>query len=111
MEACSVVRQEWAGNGFPAERCARGMGEAEVTAFRTRLAVEGQVAAGKQNQALAAIGLHVPSIFPAHLVQRVADLPQAVGLHCLHQRGEDVLAVTGHVLQALQGVIALGGAR
>lgn len=33
----------------------REMGEAEVTAFLTRLAVDGQVAAGTQNQALAAL--------------------------------------------------------
>src|SRR5690606_32262435 len=54
---------------------------------------------------------HIPPILPTHLIKGMTDLPKAVGRHRLHQRGEDVLAVTGHVLQALQGVIALGGAR
>lgn len=37
------------------KRHPREMGEVEVTAFLTRLAVEGRVAAGTQNQALAAL--------------------------------------------------------
>src|SRR6185312_1179232 len=30
--------------------------------------------------------LHIPPILPTHIVQRMADLPQRVGLHRFHQR-------------------------
>ena len=43
--------------------------------------------------------LHVAAIFAAHVVQRVADLAEAVGLHRFHQGGEDVLAVARGLLQ------------
>jgi len=51
--------------------------------------------------------LHVPPILAAHIVQRMADLAQRVGLHRFHQRGEDVLAVAGGVLEVGEAV-ALG---
>lgn len=44
-------------------------------------------------------GLHVAAVFAADFVEGVADLAEAVGLDCFHQRGEDVLAVTGGLLE------------
>lgn len=49
-------------------------------------------------------GLHVATVFAAHVVQRVTDLSQAVRLHGLHQRRKHVLAVAGGVLQVSQAV-------
>src|SRR3546814_10990895 len=43
--------------------------------------------------------LHIAAIFPTHLIKSMADLAEAVGLYCFHQRGEDVLAVPGGLLE------------
>lgn len=42
---------------------------------------------------------HIPPILPTHLIQRMADLPEAVGLHRFDQRGEQVFALAGGVLE------------
>ena len=44
---------------------------------------------------------HIPSILPAHLIQRMADLPKAVGFYRFDQAGEDVLTGAGSGLQRL----------
>ena len=46
-----------------------------------------------------ALLLHIPPVLPTHIVQRVTDLPQRVGLHRFHQRFEHVAAFTGGVLE------------
>ena len=48
--------------------------------------------------------LHIPPVLPTHIVQRVTNLPQRVGLHGFHQRFEHVAAVAGGVLQIAQAV-------
>ena len=48
--------------------------------------------------------LHIPPILPTHIVQRMADLPQRVGLDGLHQRFEHVAAIASGVLKIAQAV-------
>ena len=48
------------------------------------------------------MGLHVAAVFAAHVVQRVTDLPQAVGLHGFHEGGEDILAGSGGLLEVVE---------
>ena len=43
--------------------------------------------------------LHVAAIFAAHVVKRMADLPERVRLHRLHQAGEHVLPIPRRLLQ------------
>ena len=45
---------------------------------------------------------HIPSIFPTHVIQRMADLPQAMRLDRFHQRREHVLALAGGALKIRQ---------
>ncbi|MBT9136091.1 MAG: hypothetical protein DDT34_01164 [Firmicutes bacterium] len=45
--------------------------------------------------------LHIPPILPTHLIQRMADLTEAVGLHRFHQRGKQVLSLSRRLLQRL----------
>lgn len=46
--------------------------------------------------------LHIPSIFPTHVIQRMADLPQAMRLHRLHQRLEHIASFPRSVLKIRQ---------
>ena len=48
--------------------------------------------------------LHIPPIFPTHIVQRVADLPQRVGFYRFHQRLKHIAAFAGGVLEVTQAV-------
>ena len=43
--------------------------------------------------------LHIPPVLSTNGVQGVTDLTKRVGLHRLHQRRENVLAVAGGVLE------------
>lgn len=54
---------------------------------------------GKERPSSRGPALHVPSVFPAHVVQRMADLAERVGFHGFHQGGEDVGAVAGGFLE------------
>ena len=45
--------------------------------------------------------LHIPAVFAADLVERVADLAERVRFHRVHQGGEDVLALAGGGLEML----------
>ena len=42
---------------------------------------------------------HIPTILTTHVIQRMADLAEAVGFDGFHQCGENVLAVAGGFLQ------------
>lgn len=44
-----------------------------------------------------------------HVVERLGDLPQGADPHRVHELGEDVAAVQGHLLQALEGGGGLAG--
>lgn len=55
--------------------------------------------------------LHIPPVLPTHVIQRMADLPKAMRLHRLHQRGEHVLAVASGVLQVAQAVAVVDEVR
>src|SRR5690606_25452483 len=50
---------------------------------------------------------HVPSVFPAHIVQRVANLAETMGLDRFDQRLEDVPPPTRRVLKIRQAVAVL----
>src|SRR3546814_20607073 len=49
-------------------------------------------------------GLHVAAVFAAYVVEGVADLAEAVGLDCLHQRFEHVLSLPRRVLEVRQSM-------
>ena len=51
---------------------------------------------------------HIPPILPTHIVQRMADLAQRVGLHSFHHRFEHVAAFAGGVLKVAQAVAVVG---
>ena len=70
---------------------------------RTRRAVpelRERRARGDPGRARRAATSHVATILPAHLIQRVRDLPQRADLDALHELGEHVAAAGGRLLQA-----------
>lgn len=46
--------------------------------------------------------LHISAVFSADVIQRMADLPERMGFHGFHQRGEEVRAVTGGSLEVAE---------
>lgn len=43
--------------------------------------------------------LHIPSVLPAHVIQRMTDLAEGMSFDGFHQGGEDVLAIAGGFLE------------
>lgn len=48
------------------------------------------------------LSLHIPPILPTHIIKRMADLPEAMRLHRLHQRLEHIPALPRGLLQIPQ---------
>ena len=53
--------------------------------------------------------LHIPSILPTHLEQRVRDLPKRADAHRVHQHFEHVFVIDHRALKSLQHLRRLLG--